>query len=86
MANRVVMPQIRAPAAHCDDRLWLVVSLPIRCVSHRDGVYECDLDASDAKPSETAFEPVADSFNGRTALVRCFPRTGRTHQIRLHLE
>ena len=67
-------------------RTLVVVSLPIRCVSHRDGVYECALDASDAKPSETAFEAVAGSFNGRTTLVRCFPRTGRTHQIRLHLE
>lgn len=38
------------------------------------------------KPAQTRFEAVPASFNGRTSLVKCFPRTGRTHQIRVHLQ
>ena len=41
-------------------------------------------DARDAKPARTDFEVLA-AGSGR-CLLRCEPRTGRTHQIRVHLE
>ncbi|KAL3900567.1 MAG: hypothetical protein SGCHY_001248 [Lobulomycetales sp.] len=36
------------------------------------------------KPCKTRFKRL--SYNGRTSLVACFPETGRTHQIRVHIQ
>ena len=40
-------------------------------------------DAVDAKPAQTFYEVV--KRYGKWSAVRCFPKTGRTHQIRVHL-
>ncbi len=36
------------------------------------------------KEARTEFERI--SFNGKTSVVKCYPKTGRTHQIRIHLQ
>ncbi|XP_067947120.1 pseudouridylate synthase RPUSD2-like [Watersipora subatra] len=36
------------------------------------------------KDSHTSFEKV--SYNGNSSVVKCYPHTGRTHQIRVHLQ
>lgn len=42
------------------------------------------IDGKNGKESLTEFEKV--SYNGKTSVVLCYPKTGRTHQIRIHLQ
>ena len=63
------------------------------------GVVECDapikpidpktriqMVSSDGKPSKTTFESIAYNTITNTSLVVCKPHTGRTHQLRVHLQ
>ncbi|XP_054826199.1 pseudouridylate synthase RPUSD2 [Eublepharis macularius] len=54
---------------------------PILVVSNKVGV--CRVDPK-GKPCKTVFQRL--SYNGKTSVVKCFPYTGRTHQIRVHLQ
>lgn len=55
---------------------------PISCASKKIGLYW--VDTCNGKQALTEFQRI--SFNGKSSLVKCFPKTGRTHQIRIHLQ
>jgi len=59
----------------------IVVDKPIDCASRKIGLYWLN---DEGKESLTEFERV--SYNGTTSVVKCYPKTGRTHQIRIHLQ
>lgn len=58
----------------------------IRCIDRKVGKYTFAAETAegeDAKDAATEFEFVG--MSGNESVVRCFPATGRTHQIRVHL-
>jgi 23S rRNA-/tRNA-specific pseudouridylate synthase len=62
-----------------------VVDRPIRCISRKLSKYEtCDESDPTGKLAKTRFERVFYDQASDTSVIRCFPLTGRTHQIRLH--
>ncbi|KFP79675.1 RNA pseudouridylate synthase domain-containing protein 2, partial [Apaloderma vittatum] len=59
----------------------VVCEEPILVVSYKVGV--CRVDPK-GKSCKTIFQRL--SYNGKTSVVKCLPLTGRTHQIRVHLQ
>eukprot|EP01135_Chromosphaera_perkinsii_P011095 Nk52_evm4s2340 gene=Nk52_evmTU4s2340 len=61
----------------------ITCSEPMKQVSHKLGLcHVCE----DGKPAETVFERVRVLKEKNESIVICKPKTGRTHQIRVHLK
>jgi hypothetical protein len=59
-----------------------VVDQPLDCASFKVGMFW--VNKATGKEAQTVFERL--SYNGKTSVVMCYPKTGRTHQIRIHLQ
>merc|ERR1712062_213891 len=66
-----------------DDVGLITVHQPLRCVDHKTGQQEIH---PDGKEAETSFKFISYDDESDSSLVECYPKTGRTHQIRLHLQ
>lgn len=63
----------------------VVVDKPLRSIEPKlslSGV--CTMEDKDSKFAKTVFNRI--SFDGQTSIVKCKPLTGRSHQIRVHLQ
>lgn len=64
------------------------VLAPIYCESIRECMYRCpknDEQLKISKESQTKFKLRWYDERSHTSLLECYPKTGRTHQIRVHL-
>lgn len=69
------------------------MKLSVFCVSNVEAVWDCAKPADvpfehrpKAKEAETLFEFVFYDAETNHSVIKCFPKTGRTHQIRVHLK
>ena len=79
--------------ADASTKLQCVVDLSVYCVSNVDAVWDCakleDVPFEfrpKAKEAQTLFEFVFYDSASNHSVIMCYPRTGRTHQIRVHLK
>lgn len=81
MANRDVQKEYVCRVVGDFPQGTIEVDQPIDVISHKLGIFWIK---PTGKVSKTMFKRL--SCNGKTSVVKCYPLTGRTHQIRIHLQ
>lgn len=65
----------------------IVVDKPLKLLEPRVTLnVVCEESDADGKHARTTFERISVSKDRKTSIVRCKPLTGRSHQIRVHLQ
>lgn len=63
----------------------IIVEKPVRSIDPKVALNAvCEMSDENAKHAKTVFKRI--SYDGKTSIVKCKPLTGRTHQIRVHLQ
>jgi len=73
--------------------LTVEVDLSVYCVSNVEALWDCAKPNEvpfefrpQAKTAETLFEFIHYDAKSDHSVIKCYPKTGRTHQIRVHLK
>jgi hypothetical protein len=70
-----------ASSSVSSEEFW--ISCPLTVLSYREGIHGC---SSTGKQSLSRFRCLGYDERTNTSLIECKPYTGRTHQLRLHLQ
>lgn len=62
----------------------ITIDQPLRTISPKLGLNR--VDRIDGKEAKTVFKRISYDKESNTSIVKCSPLTGRTHQIRVHLQ
>ena len=82
--DRTVKKEYIARVAGKFDIGDIEVDKPLRTSSPKHGLNRVDFE--EGKEAKTVFRRISYDPESNTSIVKCFPFTGRTHQIRVHLQ
>lgn len=67
--------------------------LSVYCISNVEALWDCSKPDEvpfehrpKAKTAQTRFEFISFDKQSNHSVIKCYPKTGRTHQIRVHLK